>query len=56
MISERLRQLEDNGLVKQSVLNTMPVGVVYEMTWLGATALDFLDELRRWSESVPCAR
>ncbi len=53
MIAERLRQLEDQGLVRREVLDTSPVSVQYSMTDLGATALGFLDELRKWSESLP---
>lgn len=53
MIAERLRQLEDQGLVRREVLDTSPVSVQYSITDLGATALGFLDELRKWSESLP---
>lgn len=53
MISERLRQLEAQGLVTRQVLDTAPVSVQYEITEFGRTALGFLDELRRWSESLP---
>ncbi len=55
MITERLRQLEDQGLVKRRVLDTSPVAVEYRITPFGRTALDFLDELRRWSEKLPPA-
>lgn len=50
MISERLRHLETHGLIDRQVLETRPVGVAYEITAKGETALRFLDELRRWSE------
>ncbi len=53
MISERLRQLEAQGLVARHVMQTAPVSVQYEITDLGRTALGFLEELRRWSESLP---
>lgn len=53
MITERLRQLEAQGLVEREVLETSPVSVQYAITPLGATALGFLDELRRWSEALP---
>ncbi len=53
MISERLRQLETQGLVTRQVMDTAPVSVQYEITDFGRTALGFLDELRRWSESLP---
>ena len=53
MITERLRQLEAQGLLTRQVMDTAPVSVQYEITDLGGTALRFLDELRKWSESLP---
>ena len=53
MITERLRQLEAQGLVTRQVLDTAPVSVQYAITDLGRTALGFLDELRKWSEGLP---
>ncbi|KUF08895.1 transcriptional regulator [Pseudoponticoccus marisrubri] len=53
MITERLRQLETQGLVTREVKDTAPVSVQYQITELGCTALGFLDELRKWSESLP---
>ena len=53
MITERLRQLESQGLVSREVAATKPVSVSYEATDFGRTALGFLDELRKWSEALP---
>ena len=53
MISERLRHLEQHGLIERRVLETMPVGVEYRITARGATAIVFLDQLREWTESLP---
>ena len=53
MITERLRQLEEQGLVDRRVIETSPVAVDYRLTPFGHTALDCLDALRRWSETVP---
>ena len=53
MIAERLRQLEEQGLVERRVIDSAPVAVEYRITALGTTALDFLDALRLWSESLP---
>ena len=50
MISERLRHLETHGLIDRQMLDTRPLGVAYQITAKGETALRFLDELRRWSE------
>ena len=55
MITERLRQLEAQGLVARTVLQTSPVSVEYAMTDLGRTALGFLDELRQWTDSLPAS-
>lgn len=53
MIAERLRQLEHHGLVKRDVIETAPISVEYSITSFGRSALGFLDELRKWSESLP---
>ncbi|WP_147126028.1 winged helix-turn-helix transcriptional regulator [Shimia ponticola] len=53
MITERLRQLEAQGLVTRNVQETAPISVHYEITDLGSTALSFLNELRKWSENLP---
>ena len=53
MITERLRHLEQRGLVHRKVVDTKPISVLYEMTGFGRTALGFLDELRRWSDTLP---
>ena len=53
MITERLRQLETQGLVRREVMDTTPVSVHYEITEFGRSALGFLDELRKWSEGLP---
>lgn len=55
MITDRLRQLEAQGLVRREVMATSPVSVQYDLTDLGRTALSFLDELRKWTESLPAA-
>jgi len=53
MIAERLRQLEHQGLIARQVQDTAPVAVEYSLTDRGQSALKCLDELRRWSESLP---
>lgn len=53
MITDRLRQLEGQGLVERRVIETSPIAVEYQITALGRTALDCLEELRKWSESLP---
>lgn len=53
MITERLRHLQTQGLVRREVMDTAPVSVHYEITARGRTALRVLDELRQWSEALP---
>ena len=55
MITDRLRHLEARGLVHREVVDSSPVSVEYSITPLGETALECLDALRRWSESLPSA-
>jgi len=50
MIAERLRHLEEHGLISRQVVDTRPVGVEYHITTYGRTALQCLDALRMWSE------
>ena len=51
VLSAKLRELEDQGLVDRQVLDTRPVGVQYEMTDFGRTALGVLESLKEWTES-----
>ena len=47
-LSKELKDLEANGLVKRTVLDTMPVTVMYEITPYGRTLEAVLKELRTW--------
>ena len=38
---------ETHGLIDRQMLDTRPLGVAYQITAKGETALRFLDELRR---------
>ena len=50
MVNQRLKEMEEIGLVERRVLSTRPVAVAYEITDFGRSALDVLDQLRVWSE------
>jgi len=50
MISQRLQEMEANGLIQRRVIAEKPVAVAYRITAFGRTALSTLDELRQWSE------
>ena len=47
-LSKELKDLEQNGLVKRTVLDTMPVTVQYEITPYGRTLEKLLMDLRTW--------
>ena len=51
MVDQRLKELEDEGMVLRKVISDRPVAVTYELTEFGRTALHILDELRVWSET-----
>ncbi|NEQ71281.1 MAG: helix-turn-helix transcriptional regulator [Symploca sp. SIO2D2] len=50
MLSQRLQEMEEVGLVKREVLCNRPIAVTYEITEFGRTALGFLKELKNWAE------
>ena len=53
MITDRLRQLEAQGLIERRVIGTSPIAVEYVITPFGSTALECLDQLRIWAERLP---
>ncbi|WP_293113430.1 helix-turn-helix domain-containing protein [Moorena sp. SIO4G3] len=50
MVTQRLREMEDTGLVNRNVISTKPIAVAYEITDFGRTALKFLEEVKKWAE------
>lgn len=48
MLSKELQDLEMNGLLKRTVLNTKPVIVEYEITDYGQTLNPIIAELSNW--------
>ena len=50
MVSQRLQEMEEAGLVKRQVLSDRPIAVTYEITEFGKTALGFLEALKNWAE------
>jgi DNA-binding HxlR family transcriptional regulator len=51
MLTQTLRELERDGLVRRTVTPTVPLRVDYELTPLGLTLLPHLQALKSWSES-----
>mgnify|MGYP002624170936 CR=1 FL=1 len=50
MISQRLKEMEELGLIKRELLSERPVTVNYSITKFGKTALGILEDLKNWSE------
>ena len=50
ILNERLKEMEENGLLKRVVISDRPIAVSYELTTFGETALSILEQLKDWSE------
>lgn len=50
LLTERLRELENEQVVRREVLPDSPVRVVYELTERGRDLEPALDEIARWAE------
>ncbi|MBR1124301.1 helix-turn-helix transcriptional regulator [Bradyrhizobium lablabi] len=50
MLSQVLKSLERDGLIKRRVFATVPVTVEYSITPLGGTLAKAVDHLRDWAE------
>ncbi len=50
MVTQRLKEMEEIGLVKRKVLSTRPVAVAYEITEFGRSSLTVLEQLKEWAE------
>lgn len=50
MLTETLRNLEADGLVRRSVVATVPVSVSYELTETGRSLLATVAPLKKWAE------
>lgn len=51
MVNQRLKEMEEIGLVKRKVLSTRPVAVAYEITEFGRSSLTVLEQLKGWAEA-----
>lgn len=50
MVTQRLKEMEELGLVKRKVLSTRPIAVAYEITDFGRSSLSILEQLKDWAE------
>lgn len=50
VLTQQLRELEEDGIVIRTVYNQVPPKVVYEMSEFGRTLKSILDQLGEWGE------
>ncbi|MFD1955684.1 winged helix-turn-helix transcriptional regulator [Paenibacillus thailandensis] len=50
MLTQQLRELEEDGIIIRTVYNQVPPKVVYEMSELGKSLESILDQLGEWGE------
>jgi len=50
MLSKELQELELNGLVSRTVMNTKPITVEYELTEYGQTLRPLIAEMAAWGK------
>ncbi len=50
LLTERLRELEAEGIARREVVPESPVRVMYELTQSGTELGPALDEIARWAE------
>lgn len=51
MLTQSLRQLEQDGILTRTVFSTLPPQVEYELTSLGKTLIEPLNALCNWAET-----
>ena len=50
MVNQRLKEMEEIGLVERKTLSTRPIAVAYEITEFGRSTLNILEQLKDWAE------
>lgn len=50
MLTQQLRELEEDGIIIRTVYNQVPPKVVYEMSEFGMSLKSLLDQLDEWGE------
>ncbi len=56
VLGERLRELEEAGLVQRHVDTGPPIAVTYSLTDLGSSLGPAMGALREWASSLPAPR
>ena len=52
MLTQTLRELEEDGLVNRTVFNEKPPRVEYTITGMGLSFIPFIQELKKWGDSL----
>lgn len=50
MLTQTLRELEEDGIITRTVFNQVPPKVVYELSELGVSLQPILDQICEWGE------
>ncbi|SHH21407.1 winged helix-turn-helix transcriptional regulator [Ferrimonas marina] len=50
MVNQRLKEMEEQGLLTRTVINDRPIAVCYEITEFGCSSLSILEQLKDWAE------
>ena len=50
MINQRLKEMEELGLIERCVITERPIAVEYSITAFGRSSLAVLEELKNWAE------
>lgn len=51
MVDQRLKEMEEQGLIVREVLSTRPIAVAYSITAMGHSALGVLEQLKAWTDA-----
>jgi DNA-binding HxlR family transcriptional regulator len=51
VLTQKLRELERDGIITRKIYASVPPKVEYTLTPLGKTLIDLLDSIRVWAES-----
>jgi len=51
VLTEQLRELEEDGLVEREVTGPVPAPVQYRLSDYGETILPLVEEARRWGQA-----
>jgi DNA-binding HxlR family transcriptional regulator len=53
MLTQQLRELEANSILKRTVYPVVPPKVEYALTAQGKKLLPIIDDLKEWGNSLP---